>query len=136
MKRLLLIATLFATSYVAQAQEEENPNIKAQKEMAKKGYFGFFEYKADEVHSINVNYAIEPKVPSSEVTVMLHTPHDNPLTMIVTTPQGKKVAEMSLSRDEYIKEGKVDVSGLKAGKYVYVIQWDGESVYEIPFEKK
>lgn len=136
MKRLLLIATLFATSYVAQAQEEENPNIKAQKEMAKKGYFGFFEYKADEVHSINVNYAIEPKVPISEVTVMLHTPHDNPLTMIVTTPQGKKVAEMSLSRDEYIKEGKVDVSGLKAGKYVYVIQWDGESVYEIPFEKK
>lgn len=136
MKRLLLIATLFATSYVAQAQEEENPNIKAQKEMAKKGYFGFFEYKADEVHSINVNYAIEPKVPTSEVTVMLHTPYDNPLTMIVATPQGKKVAEMSLSRDEYIKEGKVDVSGLKAGKYVYVIQWDGESVYEIPFDKK
>lgn len=136
MKKLLLIASLFATSYAVQAQEEENLNIKAQKEMAKKGYFGFFEYKADEIHSINVNYAIEPKEPTTEATVMLHTPYSNPLSLIVTTPQGKKVAEMTFSRDEYIKEGTVDVSGLKAGKYVYVIQWDGESVYEIPFEKK
>ena len=136
MKKIILIAALFATSYAAQAQEEENPNIKAQQELAKKGYFGFFEYKADEVHSINVNYSIEPKVPTTEVSVMLHTPYDNPLTMIVTTPQGKKVAELTKSRDEYIKEGKVDMSGLAAGKYVYVIQWDGENVYEIPFEKK
>lgn len=136
MKKLLFIAALFATVSANAQVEEENLNIKAQKELAEKGYFGSFTHRVDEVHGINVNYAITPKVPTTEVSVNLHTPYNYPVSIEVTTPQGKKVASVSLKRDEYIKEGTIDVSALPAGKYMYVITWDGESAYEIPFEKK
>ena len=135
MKKLLFILSLFATAQVS-AQEIENENVKAMKEMAARGYFGGFGYKVDDIHTKQVNYALTPKVPVDEVQVRLHTSVNQPLHLIITTTQGKKVAEAIFSRDEYIKEGVVDVSGLKPGKYVYVIQWGGENAHEVPFEKK
>lgn len=133
MKKLLIALALFAA---IPAVAQENENEKAMRELEKQGYFGNFGYRPDEIHTINVNYSITPRVPTTEVNVVLHTPEPRPLSIVVLNDQGKKVKSWDVQRDEYIKEGTIDVSSLKAGKYKYAILWDGKSAYEIPFEKK
>ncbi len=131
---LFIFLTFISTSVYSQVIENEN--VKAQKELEKQGYFGHFGYQLDDVHNINVNYSITPKVPTSIANFNLHTPENRPLNIVVTNTQGKKLVEANFTRNEYIKEGTLDLSNLKAGKYIYLIQWDGKEAFEIPFEKK
>lgn len=134
--RVVLFIFLTFISTTVFSQGIDNENVKAQMELEKKGYFGHFDYKLDEVHSINVNYSITPKVPSNTVFFSLHTPEDRPLNIVITNTQGKKLVDANFTRNEYIKEGTFDLSKLKAGKYIYLIQWEGKEAFEIPFEKK
>lgn len=135
MKKILFVLALFASASIS-AQGIENENIKAKKELEKKGYFGHFDYKLDDIHAVNVNYSITPKVPTSTATFSLHTPEDRPLSIVVTNSQGKQLISGEFSRNEYIKEGTLNLSSLKPGKYIYVIKWEDKEAFEIPFEKK
>lgn len=135
MKKILFVLALFATG-TASAQTVENENLKAQREMEAKGYFGHAEYKMDKIHSYNINYTITPKVPTTKVNIQLSTSVEQPIGIYIANSQGKKMATMDVSESGHIKTGEINVSKLKAGKYNYVIHWDNDIVVEIPFVKK
>lgn len=135
MKKILILIALFSVGKLS-AQSPDNPNVIAQKAQEEKGYLGSVSYKLDKIHTMNINYAITPKVPTTEITVSLHTPEAQPIGMYIANSSGKKIQEFVPSSNGYIKEGVMDISKLKPGKYVYVIHWEGDVAKEIPFEKK
>lgn len=138
MKKLLFTVALFISiNSFAQSSGTPPPNANelAMIEMQKKGYFGNFAYLIDEIHQINVNYSFTPKVPTNEVKFIFHTPEPRPLSLAIKDHTGKVVMTWQPTEDTYIKEGSLDVSKLKKGKYTYVILWDNNEAHEIDFEK-
>jgi len=113
-----------------------NLNELARIEQEKKGYMGNFTHVLEEKYQINVNYSFTPKVPTNEVEFLLHTPEPRPLSLAIKDANGKVVLQWAPENENYLHEGKLDVSKLKKGKYTYVIMWDGVSSHEIDFEKK
>lgn len=134
MKKIILVIsllTLGANSLFAQ----ENENLKAVKEMEKKGFFGNFNYRYDDIHTINVNYSITPRIPTDKVNFTLHTPEARPLSIAIVNNEGVKVRSWTPDVQHYILEGSLDVTTLPKGKYAYIILWDNKEAYRIAFEK-
>lgn len=132
MKKLLLSICLLSTvGAFAQQSNKEAVAI-----MEQKGYFGHFGYQLDEIHNINVNYAITPRVPTNEIQLTLHTPEPRPLSLVIEDMNGNAKLTWKPQQAVYLHETKVDVSALPAGKYKYVIMWADKNAFEIPFEKK
>lgn len=135
MKKYILSA-LFIGFCAFSANAQVNENEKAQAELDAKGHFGHFNYRFDEIHTINVNYAVTPKVATEKLNFTLHTPEPRPLSVAIINASGLKVKEWNPTQDSYIKEGEIDVKSLPAGNYKFVILWDKKKAHEIAFEKK
>lgn len=132
MKKILLIAALLG-GFQSFAQ---NANEAAMNKAATLGYSGSISYKADAVHTYNINYSIMPLAPTKSIDIMLHTPEPRPLSLSVVNNAGKVVANWTPTPDNYVLKGKLDISKLPAGKYTYRILWDGNTAKEISFQKK
>lgn len=137
-KVLYILAVVFSINGASEtfAAPPPNQNELARIEQEKKGYIGNFTHLLEEKYQINVNYSFTPKVPTTQVDFMLHTPEARPLSIAIKDNNGKVVLEWAPKQENYYHEGSIDVSKLKKGKYTYVIMWDGVSTHEIDFEKK
>ena len=133
MKYLLLVAFLGASAPLL-AQQKTNEQATA--EMTALRNSGNFSYKIGENRSVNVNYSFAPVEPTTTVDFMLHTPNPRPLWFQITNTAGKVVAEWKPAEPKYRYTGQLDVSKLKAGKYIYKIYWENNIAQSIPFTKK
>lgn len=139
MKNLLLIfAVLVGCGFNAAAQTS---TVSTQNSDAVKNYdgvLGNFTYALSSTESLNVNYSLTPKNPTSTVHLMLHTPDPMPLSAKIMDASGKVVLSWTPESKVYLYNVDLNISGLTSGKYTVNVFMgtDSKSIHSFSFSKQ
>lgn len=138
MKKLLFIFTIalgFTTASKAQSADISAENANAINNYD--GVRGNFEYALNDRERVNVNYALNPKNPTTVAHFMLHTPEAMPLWATVTDAAGKVVLTWKPEQKVYLYNADWNVSKLTSGTYTVNVYMDAEkkSIYQFNFSK-
>jgi hypothetical protein len=138
MKKLFLIVVIalgFNIDSTAQSATISKPNADAITNLnAVSGSFG---YALSATETLNVNYSLSPKNPSTTANLMLHTPNPMPLSAKIMDQSGKIVLSWTPSSKVYLYQTSLNVSSLKAGVYsvnLYMGE-DKKSIHQFTFTK-
>jgi hypothetical protein len=138
MKKLFLIVVIalgFNIDSTAQSATISKPNADAIANLdAVAGSFG---YALSATETLNVNYSLSPKNPSTTANLMLHTPNPMPLSAKIMDQSGKIVLSWTPSSKVYLYQTSLNVSSLKAGVYsvnLYMGE-DKKSIHQFTFTK-
>jgi hypothetical protein len=138
MKKLFLIVVIalgFNIDSTAQSATISKPNADAITNLdAVAGSFG---YALSATETLNVNYSLSPKNPSTTANLMLHTPNPMPLSAKIMDQSGKIVLSWTPSSKVYLYQTSLNVSSLKAGVYsvnLYMGE-DKKSIHQFTFTK-
>jgi hypothetical protein len=123
----------------ANAQSESS--VSAQNADAVKNYDGVrgnFGYALSATETMNVNYALTPKNPSTVAHLMLHTPEAMPMSAKIVDATGKVVLTWTPEKKVYLYEVDLNVSALGSGSYTVQLYMgtDKKSMYNFSFNKQ
>jgi outer membrane lipoprotein-sorting protein len=138
MKKLFLIVVIalgFNMASTAQSATISKANADAVNNLdAVAGSFG---YALSATETLNVNYSLSPKNPTTTANLMLHTPDPMPLSAKVMDASGKVVLSWTPANKVYLYQATLNVSPLKSGVYSVNLYMgtDKKSIHQFTFTK-
>lgn len=139
MKRILLtFAVIMGLFTNVKAQAVSAPNANQEALLKFDGIGGNFLYPINEREKVNVNYQFAPKSPTTEASVMIHTPNPMPFWATITDKSGKTMFTWKPETQVYLYEVKWNLAALPAGSYT-VNLFMGEQkgrIFNFQFDKK
>jgi outer membrane lipoprotein-sorting protein len=138
MKKLFLIVVIalgFNMASTAQSATISKANADAVTNLdAVAGSFG---YALSATETLNVNYSLSPKNPTTTANLMLHTPDPMPLSAKVMDASGKVVLSWTPANKVYLYQATLNVSPLKSGVYSVNLYMgtDKKSIHQFTFTK-
>lgn len=138
MKKLFLIVVIalgFNMASTAQSATISKANADAVTNLdAVAGSFG---YALSATETLNVNYSLSPKNPTTTANLMLHTPDPMPLSAKVMDASGKVVLSWIPANKVYLYQATLNVSPLKSGVYSVNLYMgtDKKSIHQFTFTK-
>ena len=139
MKKLFLIVVIaigFNMDSIAQSATISKANADAINNLdAIAGNFG---YALSATETMNVNYSLTPKNPTSTANLMLHTPDPMPLSVKILDESGKTVLSWVPETKVYLYNKSLNLASLKAGTYTVNIFMgaDKKSIHQFNFTKQ
>lgn len=139
MKKLFLIVVIaigFNMDSMAQSATISKANADAISNLdAVAGNFG---YALSATETLNVNYSLSPKSPSTTANLMLHTPNPMPLSAKIMDETGKVVLTWKPETKVYLYQTSLNISSLKVGTYTVNIYMgeDKKSIHQFNFTKQ
>lgn len=138
MKKLLLISSfVLACSISALAQSATISKANADAISNLDAVAGNFGYALSATETMNVNYSLSPKNPSTTANLMLHTPEPMPLSAKILDATGKVVLSWKPDSKVYLYQTSLNISSLKPGIYsvnIYMGE-DKNSIHQFNFTK-
>lgn len=134
---ILTLVSLFFLVLGSNAQS----TVSAQNADAVKNYDGVsgrFGYALNERETMNVNYSITPKNPTTVAHMMLHTPEAMPLSAKIMDASGKQVLSWMPEQKVYLYNVDLNVSKLSAGTYTVQLYMgaDTKMIHSFNFTKQ
>lgn len=134
---LLTLVSIFFIGFSSNAQS----SISSQNAEAVKNYDGIsgrFGYALNERETMNVNYSITPKTPTTVAHLMLHTPEAMPLSAKIVDASGKEVLSWVPTQKVYLYNSDLNVSKLVAGTYTVQLFMgdDAKIIHSFNFSKQ
>ena len=139
MKNLLFaIALLLGYSFSVSAQSATVSTQNADAVKNYDGVMGNFSYALSAKESLNVNYSLTPKNPTTVAHLMLHTPDPMPLSAKIMDATGKVVLSWKPEQKVYLYNADLNVSSLTAGTYTVNVFMgtDAKSIHSFNFNKQ
>lgn len=138
MKNLIILFFSFicySSNVTAQSSTVSTQNSDAVKNYD--GIRGNFGYALSSTESLNVNYSLTPKNPTSIAHLMLHTPDPMPLSANITNASGKVVLSWTPQEKVYLYNTDLNVSSLSAGVYTVNVYMgtENKSIHSFSFSK-
>lgn len=139
MKKLLfaIVVTLgFGFQSSAQSGTIAKPNADAIANYD--GVRGNFGYPMSATETLNVNYELTPKYPTTTANLMLHTPDPMPLSAKIMDASGKVVLSWTPSTKVYLYNATLNTASLASGIYTVNIYMgtDPKSIHQFTFTKQ
>ena len=139
MKKLFLIVVIaigFNMDSIAQSATISKANADAINNLD--AIVGKFGYALSSTETMNVNYSLSPKTPSTTANLMLHTPNPMPLSAKIMDESGKVVLSWSPETKVYLYQTSLNISSLKVGIYTLNIYMgeDKKSIHQFNFTKQ
>jgi hypothetical protein len=138
MKKLFLIVVIalgFNIDSTAQSATISKANADAV--AAVDAVAGSFGYALSATETLNVNYSLSPKNPTTTANLMLHTPDPMPLSAKIMDASGKVVLSWTPTNKVYLYQSSLNTSSLKAGVYSVNLYMgtDKKSIHQFTFTK-
>ena len=138
MKKLFLIVVIalgFNIDSTAQSATISKANADAV--AAVDAVAGSFGYALSTTETLNVNYSLSPKNPTTTANLMLHTPDPMPLSAKIMDASGKVVLSWTPTNKVYLYQSSLNTSSLKAGVYSVNLYMgtDKKSIHQFTFTK-
>jgi hypothetical protein len=139
MKKLFTI--LFLALLLREETSAQSAVVSPQNSEAVKNYDGVagnFGYAISATETLNVNYSLTPKNPTTIAQLMLHTPNPMPLSAKIMDASGKVVLTWTPETKVYLYNVDLNVSSLKSGTYTVNLYMgtDPKSIYNFNFNKQ
>ena len=138
MKKLLsFLSIVLFFGYSANAQSATISKANADAINNLDAIVGKFGYALSSTETMNVNYSLSPKNPSTTANLMLHTPNPMPLSAKIMDESGKVVLSWTPDTKVYLYQTSLNISSLKAGIYTVNIFMgtDKKSIHQFNFTK-
>ena len=138
MKKLLLASSfVLVCNFSASAQSATISKANADAVAAVDAVAGSFGYALSVTETLNVNYSLSPKNPTTTANLMLHTPDPMPLSAKIMDASGKVVLSWTPTNKVYLYQSSLNTSSLKAGVYSVNLYMgtDKKSIHQFTFTK-
>jgi hypothetical protein len=138
MKKMLLVSSLaLVCSFASTAQSATISKANADAVTNLDAVAGSFGYALSATETLNVNYSLSPKNPTTTANLMLHTPDPMPLSAKIMDASGKVVLSWTPTNKVYLYQSSLNTSSLKAGVYSVNLYMgsDKKSIHQFTFTK-